>query len=323
MSNFIIRQQGASSVVADNIWELRLGAGSLLLGVLAGAVGGALVGVHLGKRGEAHPRPDIKAWPVNVAHRGGADIVPENTIEGFREGLDAGAGVLELDVHMTADGHLVVIHNETVDDTTDGCGPVREKTLAEIKRLDAAYRFSTDGGKSFPRRGKGVKVPTLGEVYGEFEDVPINVEIKDKNRPGIEEAVWQTIRDAGAEERTLVVAEDLGTIRRFREASGGRVATAASRFELVFFDLLRRLRLGGLSKPAYQALQGPEFYPLRIRAVTPDFVRAAGKLGLRVDVWTINTEERMRRLLALGVDGIMTDRPDILTGILKGSGGAP
>ena len=309
-------------MVADNIWELRLGAGSLLLGLLAGAVGGALVGLHLGRRGEPRARADIKDWPINVAHRGGADIAPENTLEGFRKGLEVGAGVLELDVHQTADGHLVVIHDETVDRTTDGSGPVREMTLAEVKGLDAGYRFTRDGGETYPHRGRAVTVPTLEEVYREFPDVPINVEIKGEARPGIEEAVWRGIREAGAEDRTLVVSENWGAIRRFREASGGRVATASSRVELVTFDLLSRLRLSGLSRPAYQALQGPEFYPgpLQVRAVTPGFVRAARKLGLRVDVWTINTEERMRRLLALGVDGIMTDRPDLLAGILRGSG---
>ena len=322
MSNFIIRQEGPSSVVADNIWELRLGTGSLLLGVLAGAVGGALVGLRLGMRGGSSSRPDITDWPVNVAHRGGADIAPENTLDGFREDLKVGAGVLEFDVHQTADGHLVVIHDETVDRTTDGSGPVREKTLAEVKRLDAGYKFSRDNGKTFPCRGRGATVPTLQEVYREFGDVPINVEIKDKDRPGIEGALWRGIREAGAEDRTLVVSGDWGAIRRFREACGGRVATASSTPELVAFDLLRRLRLSGLSRPAYQALQGPEYYleTLPIRAVTPGFVRAARKAGLRVDVWTINTEERMRRVLALGVDGIMTDRPDILARILGGEG---
>jgi glycerophosphoryl diester phosphodiesterase len=315
MSNFIIRQEGPSSVVADNLWEIRLGAVSFLVGALASALAIVAVGRYLGRR---KPGAGVtpQGWPVNFAHRGGAKIAPENTLEGFREGLRAGAGVLELDVHAIADGSVVVIHDETVDRTTDGSGPVREMTLAEVKRLDAGYWFTTDEGKIYPYRGEGVKVPTLEEVYRQLPDLPINVEIKGK-RPGIEEAVWRIVEDGGSEERTLVVSEDSGTIRRFREVSGGKVATAASSAELISFWLLSRLHLSGLSKPSYQALQGPETYK-GLRIVTPELVRAAHERGLRVDVWTIDREPDMRRLLGFGVDGIMTDRPDILAKVLRG-----
>ena len=318
MSNFIIRQDGPSSVVADNLWEIRLGAGTFLAGVLAGAFGIAVAGRYLKGRGEQGGGARTpKGWPVNFAHRGGAKVVPENTIEGFREGLRLGAGVIELDVHATADGHVVVIHDPTVDRTTDGTGPIREMTLAEAKRLDAGYEFTPDEGKTYPCRGKGVKIPTLEEVYAEFSGVPINIEIKGK-RSGIEEAVWRVIADAEARERTLVVSEDSDTIRRFREASDGKVATASSSPELISFWLLSLLRLSGLARPSYQAIQGPETYKGLLRIVTPELVRAAHERGLRVDVWTIDEEPAMRRLLGFGVDGIMTDRPDVLTRVLQG-----
>jgi glycerophosphoryl diester phosphodiesterase len=116
-----------------------------------------------------------------------------------------------------------------------------------------------------------VRIPIMEEVYREFTDVRINVEIGGK-RPGIEEALWRNIEGAGAEERTLVVSEDSGTIRRFRETSGRRVATASSSVELIFFWLLSRLRLSGLSKPSYQALQGPETYK-GLRIVTSELIR--------------------------------------------------
>ena len=315
MSNFIIRQEGPSSVVADNLWEIRLGVGSFLVGALASALAMVAVGRYLGRLQPGARTP--QGWAVNFAHRGGAKIVPENTLEGFREGLRAGAGVLELDVHTTADGSVVVIYDETVDRTTDGSGAIREMVLAEVRRLDAGYRFTPDGGKTYPYRGEGVRIPTLEEVYREFTDVPINVEIKGK-RPGIEEALWRIIEDAEAEERTLVVSENSGTIRRFREACGGRVATASSSVELILFWLLGRLHLGGLSKPSYQALQGPETYK-GLRIVTPELVRGAHERGLWVDVWTIDHEPLMRRLLGFGVDGIMTDRPDILARVLRGA----
>lgn len=314
MSNFIIRQEGPSSVVADNLWEIRLGVGSFLVGALVSALAMVAVGRYLGRHQPGARTP--QGWAVNFAHRGGAKIVPENTLEGFHEGLRMGAGVLELDVHTTGDGTVVVIHDETVDRTTDGSGAICEMTLAEVKRLDAGYRFTPDGGKTYPYRGEGVRIPTMEEVYREFADVPINVEIKGK-RPGIEKALWHIIEGAGAEERTLVVSEDSGTIRRFREASDRRVATASSSVELILFWLMGRLRLSGLSKPSYQALQGPETYK-GLRIVTSELIRRAHERGLRVDVWTIDHEPDMRRLLGFGVDGIMTDRPDILTRVLRG-----
>ena len=313
MSNFIVKQEGPSPRVAEKVWEVRLGTGSLMLGALAGV----LAGLYLGRRGSRNDLAlEPKDWPVNIAHRGGAEIAPENTLKGFREGLRVGAGVLELDVHTTADGYVVVIHDATVDRTTDSTGAVREMTLAELKRLDAGYRFTRDEGRMFPYRGEGIRIPTLEEVYDEFNEVPINVEIKGE-RPGIEEAVWRVIEEAGAGNRTLVVSESMPTTRRFREVSGGRVATASSRTELISFYLLSRLGLSRSVKPRYQALQGPETYH-GLRIVTPGFIRAAHRQGLRVDVWTIDSEADMRRLLGYGVDGIMTDRPDILARVLRG-----
>jgi glycerophosphoryl diester phosphodiesterase len=315
MSNLIIRQEGSSPRVAEKVWEVHLGGGSLLLGSLVGVV----AGLYLARRtGQNDVAPQPKDWPVNIAHRGGAKIAPENTIEGFREGLRVGAGVLELDVHTTADGHVVVIHDATVDRTTNGTGAVREMTLAEVKRLDAGYRFTRDSGATFPYRGAGIGIPTLEEIYDEFVDMSINVEIKGE-RPGIEEALWRIIEVAGGEDRTLVVSESTATIRRFREASGGRVATASSSVELISFWLLSHLGLSWSFKPPFQALQGPETYH-GLRIVTPGFVRAAHERGLRVDVWTIDSEPDMRRLLGYGVDGIMTDRPDVLAKVLEGSG---
>jgi glycerophosphoryl diester phosphodiesterase len=314
MSNFVIKQDGPGPRVAEKVFEVHLGAGSLALGALAGAA----VGLYLGARNSVVGRARTpKDWPVNIAHRGGAKIAPENTLEGFRKGLETGAGVIELDAHTTADGHVVVIHDPDVGRTTDGAGLVREMTLAEVRRLDAGYRFTPDDGATYPHRGQGITIPTLEEVYDEFSEVPINVEIKGE-RPGIEEAVSRVIEGSGAEGRTLVVSESTPTVRRFRKASGGRVATASSSAELVSFWLLGRIGLGD-PRPPYQALQGPETYK-GLRVVTPGFVRAAHERGLRVDVWTVDEEPDMRRLLGFGVDGIMTDRPDVLTRVLKGAG---
>jgi glycerophosphoryl diester phosphodiesterase len=315
MSNFIIKQEGSASVTAEKIWQVRLGAFSFVLGALAGVATGMILGARRASEGSRDA--PIKDWPLNQAHRGGAGIAPENTRKAFEKALSVGAGGLELDIHATADGHLVVIHDKRVDRTTDRSGAVGEMTLAEVEELDAGYCFTKDDGRSYPWRGRGVRVPTLQKVYERFEGVPINVEIKEPARPGVEEALFDAIQAAGAEDRTLVVSENFGAIRRFRKVADGRVATGSSKVEIIAFEALRRLRLSSLLRPPYRALQGPEkllwdFLPV----VTPAFVRAAHEIGVRVDVWTINEEPSMRRLLGFGVDGIMTDRPDRLGKIL-------
>ncbi len=254
-------------------------------------------------------------WPVNLAHRGASSLAPENTIEGFRLAVEAGAGGLELDVHMTRDGHIVVIHDATVDRTTNGTGAVSEMTLEELRRLDAGHNFSPDGGPTRPYRGRGVRVPTLGEVLREFPGVAVNNEIK-AGTPGIEEKVLGVLREANALGRALVVSTPHDIVKRFRKVSGGHVSTGASRWEIGVFYISSRFRLERLVRPAYDALQ----VPLRHRGlpvVTPRFVRAAHARGVRVDAWTINQADEMRRLLDLGVDVIMTDRPGMLAEVLR------
>ena len=210
MSNAIIKQQGDSPIVADNIWEIRLGAGSFILGALVGTLVTAAVG-RLTKSDATLKPPTPRGWPINFAHRGGAKVVPENTIEGFREGFAMGGGVVECDVHASAEGTVVVIHDAVVDRTTDSTGPVAEKSLRELQDLDAGYRFTTNGGLTFPWRAKGVKIPTLEALYQAFPDSPFNIEIKGR-RSGIEEAVFDQIEAAEATERTLVVSDHRGSI---------------------------------------------------------------------------------------------------------------
>ena len=254
-------------------------------------------------------------WPVNLAYRGASALAPENTIEAFRLAAEVGAGGLELDVHMTRDGHIVVIHDATVDRTTNGTGAVSEMTLEELRRLDAGHNFSPDGGPTRPYRGRGVRVPTLVEVLREFPKVAVNIEIK-AGTPGIEETVLGVLREANALERALVVSTPHATVKHFRKVSGGYVSTGASRWEIGVFYISSKFRLERLVRPAYDALQ----VPLRHRGipvVTRRFVQAAHARGVRVDAWTINQADEMRLLLDLGVDVIMTDRPDVLAEVLE------
>jgi len=273
---------------------------------------GAFVAVTLLKR---ERRTAGRLWPVNFAHRGASARAPENTLEAFRLAVEAGAGGLELDVRMTRDGEVVVIHDATVDRVTDGSGAVAGMTLDEVRRFDAGYSFSPDGGRTFPYRGRGVRIPTLAEVYEEFPDAYVNADIKEA-QPEAEEAVLSVIQDAAAEGRTLVASTDHAVLRRFRKVSGGHISTGASRREIAAFYVLSRLHLEALVSLAYEALQVPVEHR-GIKLVTPRFVRAAHSRGARVDAWTINDAAEMRRLLDLGVDVIMTDRPELLESLLR------
>ena len=254
-------------------------------------------------------------WPVNLAHRGASSLAPENTIEAFRLALEAGAGGLELDVHMARDGHIVVIHDATVDRTTSGTGAVSEMTIEELRRSDAGYNFSPDGAPTRPYRGKGSRVPTLEEVLREFPGVAVNIDIK-AGLPGIEAAVLGILRETNALGRVLVVSTTHATVKRFRKISGGHISTGASRWETGIFYLLSRLHLEWLARPDYDALQVPPIHR-GIPLVTPRFIAAAHSRGVRVDVWTINQADEMRSLLDLGVDVIMTDRPGTLAEVLR------
>ena len=314
MSNAIIKQQGDFPVVADNVWNIRASAGTFILGMLTGVVGAAAM-VRARSAGRVAKPPTPRDWPITFIHRGGAGVVPEDTILGFREGLKYGDAVIESDVQSTLDGELVVMHDESVDRTTGGKGRISQLSYAEIQRLDAGYHFTTDNGDTFPWRDRGVTVPTLSEIYTEFPDRPVNIEIKKGGRPDIEERVAAAIAAAGAQSRTLVVSQSRTTMQRFREVSNHEVATASSRLELLGYWLLTLLHLTWLIDPPFQALQPPDKYK-GIPIVTPRFVRAAHRQGLRVDVWTIDDEADMRRLLSYGVDGIMTDRPDVLARLL-------
>ncbi len=312
MSNAIIKQQGERSVVADNIWQFRLGPVPFALGLLVG-VGAAFALRGPGPQVRTMRPPTPRDWPMSFAHRGGAGIGPEDTLEGFRAGLEAGAGVIELDVHQCRSGELVIIHDPEVDRTTNGSGRVSDMTLTELRELDAGFTFTPDHGVTFPWRDKGVRIPTLDDVYREFAG-PINIEIKGE-RSGIETVLWQAIDAHDAAGRTLVSSDNSATIRRFRRASSGRVPTGAAALEILGF-LIRHLLRIPQPEPRFEALQAPMRFKGVVPVVTQGFVRSAHDHNVRVDVWTIDDPSSMRRLLGYGVDGIMTDRPDVLSEVL-------
>lgn len=248
--------------------------------------------------------------PLFFAHRGGSGLAPENTIAAFTHGLSFGADALELDVHLARDGELMVIHDPTVDRTTNGHGPVAARSAAELAQLDAGYHFSPDGGRTYPYRGQGATIPTLRAVLTAFPTVRVNVELKENRQEG-EHALWQLVSELAAEDRVLVASNYPAALARFRLLSAGRMATSACAAEIRAFTLAAITRTTRRLRPTYDALQVPETWR-GLRIVSPARLAQAHRLGLAVHVWTVDTRAQMDRLLAWGVDGIMTDRPDIL-----------
>jgi glycerophosphoryl diester phosphodiesterase len=252
--------------------------------------------------------------PLTFAHRGGAGLWPENTLEAFRGAVEHGCSHLETDVRMTRDGVIVVMHDARLERTTDGSGEVSAYTLADLQRLDAGYRFSPDG-KTFPRRGQGLRIPTLAELVEVAPGVCFNVEIKARGPFELPRALFEFIERHGIAERIIVAAEQHELARDFRRLSGGRIATSASRRECLKFWLASRARLTAFLRLPYQALQ----IPVRVSnatLVTPELLDAAHREGIAVHVWTIDDAAEMHRLLDLGVDGLMSDYPDRLRGVV-------
>jgi glycerophosphoryl diester phosphodiesterase len=248
------------------------------------------------------------------AHQGGGLLAPENTLAAFERGAAFHPDALELDIQLTRDGTIVVSHDPTVDRMTDGHGRIADLTLAEIQRLDAGYRFTLDGGQTYPFRGQGVTIPTLAAIFARFPDLVINIDLKEPV-PGKEERLWATIQAADARDRVIVGSFVCASLHRFRRITRGAVPTSACPREVLAFILASRAHASGLLHPPYRALQVPETQS-GIRIVAPSIIRAAHRLGVQVHVWTVNERADMQRLLAWGVDGIMSDRPDVLADVL-------
>lgn len=260
--------------------------------------------------------------PLFFAHRGGSLLAPENTLAAFDRGASLGADALELDIQETRDGELVVIHDATVDRTTDATDPVASFTLDELRRLDAGYRFSPDAGATFPFRGQGHTIPTLREVFARYPALRINIDLKGSN-PVRERRLWELIQEHEAQDRTLVASGDEHVpIVRFRTLVAGRTATSASGDEIRNFLFGSWCGATRWLRPAYVALQVPETWH-GVRVVSPRLIAAAHRRGLDVHVWTVDDAAAMERLLAWGVDGVMTDRPDVLARVMGRSPAAP
>jgi glycerophosphoryl diester phosphodiesterase len=240
------------------------------------------------------------------AHRGGAALAPENTLVAFDAGLAAGADGIELDVRLSRDGVAVVMHDSTLDRTTDATGPVDGRTAAELAGLDAGCRFERDG--AFPFKGRSIGVPSLRDVLDRHRGTALIVELKSAD-PRLAEVVVGEIHAAGAISRVTVGSFQKGALDAVRALDPG-IRTGADTEDV-------RSGLDGVgARRIFHALQVPEVFA-GTRVVTPEFIAKAHDAGVTVVVWTVNQMDDMRRLLDWGVDGLITDRPDIAVPLVR------
>jgi len=246
--------------------------------------------------------------PLRFGHRGSNLLWPQNTMVALQWAMGLGLRYLETDVHATRDGRVVTFHDDRLEQLTDGRGLVWERDWEDLRTLDAAYHF--DPGHDHPLRGTGVRIPLLEEVLAAFPQCLLNLDLK---QAGMEDLLAGELVRLGAEDRVLVGSFHDGRVARFRRASGGRVATSAGPREVL--AALGACRLGRPLGGAADAYQVPERSgPLRV--VGPRFVEAAHRAGKQVHVWVVNDPADMHRLLDLGVDGIVSDRADLLVQVV-------
>lgn len=236
-----------------------------------------------------------------IAHRGGAGRAPENTLAALIGARAFGADALELDVRLSQDGEVVVLHDPMVDRTTSAHGAVHTMRAAELERLDAGFHFTADGGRTHPFRGKGIGIPRLADVVGMTGDMPLLIEIKTPEALAPTVALLDRL---GATDRSVVAAEAFAGVA---PARGGRLRTGASARDAA--RLLMALRAP--VRLPFEALCIPPSYrgiPLPVRYLA----RRARRCGTATHVWTINDPAHARRLWAGGVAGIVTDLPDVI-----------
>jgi len=251
---------------------------------------------------------------LNIAHRGGAALYPENTLVAFAAAIERhGCLMLETDVQLTADHEVVIFHDDTLERTTNGRGRVCEHDWATLKGLDAAHHFSPDADGCTPERGRAIAIPTLRETLRAFPDTRFNIELKSTD-PVLVDAAVKILREEHAQSRVVVGSE--------HDAVGTHLVSAYPEGTHFFprdalIAWVMAVHNGQHPDPdtPYTVIDMPmtlQGYPL----VTPALVAEARRAGYWLNVWTIDEPNDMRTLIELGVDGIMTDRPDLLADIL-------
>lgn len=247
---------------------------------------------------------------VVLAHRGFSGRYPENTMLAFEKAAELPIDGLEMDIHATKDGVLVISHDDSVERMTNGEGRIQDYTLAELKELDAGYRFTPDGGQTHPFRGQGLTIPTMEEVLQRFTDLWINVDIK-QHDPAAVEKFCALITEYEAHEQLCVGSFSSEAVKLFRQICP-QVVTLATMSEILQLFILNKIRLERWFEGGHPIQVSPQDTRLGVtfEVATPRFLEAAHKRGTAVHLWTINKKAEMARFVEMGVDGIITNYPD-------------
>lgn len=254
------------------------------------------------------PHPYLsREYPLRFAHRGSRVLWPENTEMAFQGAVDLGYLYIETDLQLTRDDVVVVFHDDRLERITNGAGKVKDWRYEELRLLDAAYRFRAD--EEFPYRGTGVTIPTLADVLVTWPDISFNLDLK---APNMEWHVADLIKGHRREDTTLVAGLWGHRTARFRRITAGEVATSAGAVGAT--SMWAASRLGRTVSSEAVAYQLPFEYRLRLDA---RLVRSIHDGGAQVHAWTVNHPDDMNRLLDIGVDGIVTDRPDLLNRVVE------
>jgi len=254
--------------------------------------------------------------PRALAHRGNSRGFPENTEQAFRSAVEAGADVIETDVHLLKDREVVISHDDSFERLSGDSRKIRELTAQDLQEVDAGRTFSPDSGQTFPFREKGIHPLLLEEGLSLFPEVRFNIDLKD---PGADlaEAVASVIRREGAEKRVCVGSFHHGALNTFRKALP-EAATSLSRREILLVLLLYRFGWipASVKEERAQAVQIPESVgPYRI--LRPSFFKWCRRNKLHLQIWTVNQESRMKSLFKEGVEGIFSDDPALIARVSR------
>jgi glycerophosphoryl diester phosphodiesterase len=251
--------------------------------------------------------------PIAIAHRGGAEELPENTLPAFEAAIELGYSHIETDAHLSSDGVVFSFHDHVLDRITDRSGHLSTVSSAVIAEADAAFHFSPDG-RTFPLRGTGIRIPTMEEILTRWPDIFINIDTKSD---AVVEPLVELLRRLDAFDRVCIGSFSDDRLRRVRRLSGAAICTSMGPGGITTAWLASRTRrMPRLQADCVQV-------PVRARhlvVVDQRFIDAAHRAGLQVHVWTIDDAAQMTEVLDLGVDAVMTDRPRLLRDILTKRG---
>jgi glycerophosphoryl diester phosphodiesterase len=264
-----------------------------------------------------HPVLQRLSKPVTIAHQGGNKIYPDESLLAFNNAVDMGIQVLEVDIHRTRDGVIVINHDQTIDRLTDSSGLIREMSWSGLRQVDGAYNWSPDG-LTYPYRGKGVKILSLTAVLDSFPQQVYDIEIK-QHDPPLENDLCDILRQYGIASNQVIVASFIDeTLNRFQHACP-EVATSLPVNQGTILYILSRVGLERLLPLDAVVAQLPRSFSTKLGQLELDrrYINAFAKGDRQVWVWTVNDSIEMRRMLDMGAHGIITDRPDIIMDIVK------